>query len=228
MIAEATGTTGQNGAAAGEGDYVAAQGDCIESIAADHGFYWQTLWDHPNNASLKAQRQDPDVLLAGDVVHVPEKRQKDEPGATEQRHRFRRRGVPSVLRIALKDEDDQPRAGVPYVLEVDGTLTSGETDADGRIEEPLPPNARQGKLTIGTGTDAEEHELNFGHIDPVTEVTGVQGRLKNLGFDCGEIDGALSDQTTEALRAFQSKYGLETTGEPDEPTRQELKNQYGS
>ena len=31
-------------------DYVAKAGDCLTSIAFEHGFDWKTLWNHPNNA----------------------------------------------------------------------------------------------------------------------------------------------------------------------------------
>jgi N-acetylmuramoyl-L-alanine amidase len=200
----------------------------MESIAQEHGYFWQTLWEHPNNAELKAKRQNPDVLLPGDVVYIPEKRLKEEPGATEQRHRFKRKGVPSMLRLVLKDENDEPRVGVPYVLEIDGKLSSGETDSAGRIERPIPPDAQRGKLIVGTGNDQEEHQLQLGHMDPVTEITGVQGRLKNLGYDCGETSGVLDAKTQEAIRAFQAEHGLEVTGEADEATQQELENQHGS
>lgn len=35
-------------------------GDCIVSIAYDNGFHPDTLWDHPENAELKALRHDPE------------------------------------------------------------------------------------------------------------------------------------------------------------------------
>lgn len=46
-------------------DYIVKAGDCLNSIAYEHGFYWETLWSHPANAGLKAKRKNPDALLAG-------------------------------------------------------------------------------------------------------------------------------------------------------------------
>jgi len=43
------------------------QGDHLPRIADENGFSdWHTIWDDPNNASLRAQRQDPGVLAPGD------------------------------------------------------------------------------------------------------------------------------------------------------------------
>jgi hypothetical protein len=56
------------------------QGDCLNSIADETGFFWETLWNHASNDSLKQQRRDPNVLEPGDVVHVPDKTPKQESG----------------------------------------------------------------------------------------------------------------------------------------------------
>jgi len=207
--------------------HIVKQGDCIESIAFEKGFFWETIWNLPENAELKLERKDPNVLLAGDQVFIPDKREKTDVCATEQRHRFRRKGVPSMLRIVLEDEERKPRTGVQYTLEIDGQLFSGETDAEGRLQHPMPPDAKGGKLIIGTGDDQEEHELQLGNIDPITEISGVQARLNNLGFDCGEVDGVLNAKTRTAVERFQQEYSLPVSGEIDQETRENLKQVYG-
>jgi hypothetical protein len=209
----------------GSGDYVVRAGDCMESIAAEHGFFWQMLWDHPDNAALKQARNDPNVLLPGDRVTIPEKRPQDQPGATEQRHRFRRKGVPGRLQLTLMN-GDRPRANEAYTLEVDGLLQSGTTDGDGRLDVPIPPNARLARLTIGPEHD--EYVLKLGQIDPIEEVQGVQGRLKNLGFYSGTVDGILNDATSAAIAAFQGRNDLEATGRMDQATRDKLNQVYGA
>jgi hypothetical protein len=64
------------------------------------------------------------------------------------------------------------RTNEPYTLEIDGNLVNGTTDEHGRIEEPIPPDARRGVLLVGEPPD--EHILNLGHIDPIEEISGVQ------------------------------------------------------
>ncbi|MGH7828476.1 MAG: peptidoglycan-binding domain-containing protein [Candidatus Binatia bacterium] len=44
------------------------------------------------------------------------------------------------------------------------------------------------------------------------EIKEVQQALKEKGHDPGEIDGVMSSQTQQAIRAFQQKNGLQATG----------------
>ena len=205
--------------------YTVKQGDCISSIAQKKGLFWKQLWNHPENASLKSLRKDPNVLRPGDQVFVPDKQGKQVSGATDQEHRFRVKGVPAKLRVQVLDED-QPRANEPYTLEIDGNLYSGTTDGEGRIEHSIPPDAKQGRLLVGDTQD--EYPLSLGHMDPVEEVAGVQARLNNLGFNCGEVNGRLGPETEAALKAFQKKHNLSETGEIDQATRDKLKEVHGS
>ena len=64
-------------------------------------------------------------------------------------------------------------------------------------------------------------ELLIGHLDPVDEITGVQGRLVNLGYDC-EVSGVMDEPTMKALRLFQEKNGLTVSGQVEDTTRQKL------
>jgi N-acetylmuramoyl-L-alanine amidase len=185
---------------------------------------WETIWKHPENASLRSIRK-PDVLYPGDPLFIPEKSAREEQGATEKRHRFRRKGVPAKLHLQLM-KDGQPRANETYSLNVDGKITTGTTDAEGKLEIRIPPNAKEAKLLLGE--KQEEFTLDLGHLDPVSEVSGVQARLNNLGFYCGEVDGKLGPRTKAALKSFQKEHGLPETGEADAATRAELEEAHGS
>ena len=216
--------TRETDAPVGEGEYVVRPGDCLSSIAKDHGYRWESLWDDPSNAALKAARGNPNVLRPGDRVTLPAKHIKKEPGATEMRHRFVLKSEPAKLRLRLLDED-KPRANEPYTLEIDGHVFPGTTDANGRLEQAIPPNARTGKLKVGRNQD--EYLLELGHIDPVSSLTGVQARLNNLGFRCGAVDGVLGARAKMAIRAFQRAYQLAESGIPDEATRAKMVQVHG-
>lgn len=214
------------GGPVGKGNYVVRQGEGMESIAFDHGFFWETLWNDPRNSRLKREREDPNTLLPRDEVYLREKQEKDVPCASERRHRFRRKGVPEKLIIHFKRKG-KPRAFEPYLLDIDGALSEGETDENGTVRMFIPPNAKKGTLSFRHSRD--QYELDLGHLDPITEISGVQGRLGNLGLYFGPVDGKMSEQLKQAIRDFQSARDpkKEPTGTLDEETRKQIQQAYG-
>ncbi len=209
----------------GQGDYVVKQGDCISSIAKDTGHFWETIWNDPANSELKTIRNDPNVLLPHDRVTLPAKNTKEEPGETEMRHRFVRRGEPSSLVLHM-EQDGKPRANVPYTLTIDQQTFDGVTDAEGKIEVVIPNNARRGRLLVGAVPEQDEYVLALGQVDPIDAWSGVQVRLNNLGYGCEETEH-LDEQTREALNAFRAMEGLERSDDIDAPTRAKLMERHG-
>ncbi len=195
------------------------KGESATSIASENGFFVDTIWNHPQNSALREKRKTPDQLFEGDELFIPEKQLKQEEGATGSRHRFKVKGVPAKFRLQLLALGE-PRKNEDYVLNIDGKLTSGKTDADGWIKQPIPPGARNGTLLLQGGK--ETIPLQIGDLDPVEEVSGVQQRLTNLGFPSGN-SGQLDDPTKAALKRFQAVQGLPVTGEADSATRAKLK-----
>jgi len=72
----------------------------------------------------------------------------------------------------------------------------------------------------------EACQRKIGWMDPIAEVSGIQARLNNLGFDCGDPDGAPDDDTTSAVKAFQARIGIDPTGTIDDTLRQKLAAYY--
>ena len=194
-------------------------GDSIPSIAKENGFFWETIWNHPQNAALKAKRKDPNILFPGDQVFVPDLRLKEESRGTNARHKFKLKGEKVKFKLQLLMLD-QPRKNEPYTLEVDGKLLKGTLDGEGKLEQTVPANAKTGKLILRGGK--EQYPVNFGHLNPIDEVSGVQQRLNNLGFQAGAEDGQQSDELKSALLAFQTKYKLNATGALDAATKSKL------
>jgi Putative peptidoglycan binding domain/LysM domain len=203
-------------------EHTVNQGECLTSIAYDNGFYWETLWDAGENSDLKNLRQDPRVLMPGDTVVIIDKRQNSVDGQTDRRHRFKMKGVPAKLCIQVM-WDDQPRKNEAYELEIDGKKSSGNTDDQGMVKFRIPPNAQSGTLTIGAELRKRTYSLNLGSLNPIADTTGIQARLNNLGYWCGDVTGELNDATVAALKAFQSDCGLAITGQPDDDTQDKLK-----
>jgi hypothetical protein len=196
------------------------QGDCISSIADQYGFFWSTLWNHADNADLKQLRKDPNALLEGDVVVVPDKTVKEESCATEQKHKFKKKGTPAKIKLRLL-LDDEPRKNEPFKLNIDGKwIKEGKTDGNGYLEADIPAGAKQGELRVGSGNNIEIFSLGLGTLDPADTESGVEDRLLGLGYD-------MSAGLEEALKAFQTKEQLQVSGTLDDATRAKLKERYG-
>jgi hypothetical protein len=196
------------------------EGESTNSLAKENGFFWKTIWDHPENAQLKSLRKDPNVLFADDDIFIPDLQLKHYDKPTEQRHRFRRKGEPCKLKLQLL-KNGKPRANEAYVLNIEGTVINGTTDGEGKLEHFIPGNAKTGTLTLVKGGPAIQ--VRIGDLDPVDLITGVQQRLNNLNYNCRSEDGEINDETREAIRKFQAEHDLPVTGEPDSATKAKLK-----
>jgi hypothetical protein len=225
----------------------AAQGECLSTIAARHGFSrWQALFDHPDNAALKAQRKSPNLLLPGDEIVVPDRDVKELECASGKVHRFKVKSPRSQVRIVLRAHDGTPHAGARWIVEVDDEEIKGETADDGLIEADVPLSATRCLVSAwyapssvettdedlgldepadpaasADGGDDDDDEpppdvhyaLLLGHLDPHDTVSGVQSRLRNLGFG-GAVTGSLDDATRAVVLRFRVAHGLPTDGEP--------------
>lgn len=200
------------------------QGECISSIAYDYGFFPDTIWNDPANATLKRTRKDPNVLEPGDTVIIPDKRIVQVSKPTDATHKFRRKGVPKKIHIVFHGADSQPLRNRPYTFEVDGKFVKGTTDGDGAIDHAIVPNAQKAVVLFEDGT---KFTLNLGFLDPVDTVSGVKGRLQALGYYKGEIDEEPSDELTDAIRLFQSSQDLDVTGKLDAQGKDLLRSLVG-
>lgn len=196
------------------------QGDCISSIADKNGLFWNTIWNHPDNARLKQERKDPNALLPGDEVFIPEKEIKSFSGGTETKHCFRQLGVPAKMKLRFLI-NDEPRANTKYRLYVDNVLLKeGSTDGDGYIDESIMPNAKEGKIVIIDDENNQEHyPFKFGSLDPLDTEEGIKKRLFNLGYDISDLPNAIGE--------FQQKYKLEVTQTIDDATKSKLNEVFG-
>ena len=208
----------------GTGEYVVEQGECVISIADAAGHFWKTIWDHPDNAEVKRARGSPHVLMAGDCLHVPDKRLKEETCATEKTHRFKRKGIPIHFEIRV-EENGRPLSGNRYVLEIEGRLSDGTIPSDGVIKANMMPRDQQGELRVHVNGKVRVYPLAFGHLDPAHTQAGAEGRLRNLGY---VGIGANDEAFAAALKRFKKDNGLEESDTLDDATAAKLSEIHGS
>lgn len=198
------------------------EGECINSISERYGFFPDTLWRADQNSALRASNSNPNTLAPGDVIVIPDKTSKQESKASGSRYRFRRKGVPSLFRARLSYEG-RPLANKPYSLVIDGRLSSGSTDADGKVEVHIPPDAREASFAVRDGDRTLDYVFDLGVLEPIESLRGVQQRLANLGHVC-EPTGIEDEQTAKALKAFQAAHSLTVHGTLDNATRDKIKS----
>jgi hypothetical protein len=211
-----------DGAGGGGSYHVVSQGESVESIATENGHFWETLWNDPNNADLKKLRKDPHILFPGDQVYVPPLRPRQENAPTTKRTTFKRKGIPSKLKVRFLD-DGKPRAGKAYTLTVDdGPPIQGTTDGDGVLTQPVPPRAEQAVVLFDGDTPDLAFTFSLRWLDPVDTPSGQRERLRNLGYPAGPPNDEADLPLSGAIARFQEQNGLPATGEADDKTQKKL------
>lgn len=209
--------------------HVVAPGECLASIAEHYGFADPAvIYNHPENAALRRERPDPNVLLAGDVVAIPDRKLRELRAATEQRQRVVVKRRPVELRLRLLDDQRQPRAGLPFVVEFQDQSIRGTTDGDGVVTAAVPSWLPAATVRVSDHGTEEVFQVALGYLDPADSADGVMQRLTNLGYRC-EIPGLPADVALRfTISNFQRGTGLPVTGELDDTTRQRLVEVHGS
>jgi hypothetical protein len=200
-------------------------GECLATIAEAHGLFPATIWEHPDNEELRRVRRDGHVLLAGDMLAIPDRTPRRAKCATDARHVFRRKAVPTPLHLRMLVHGE-PLAQVPYRLIFGEREERGQTGADGSVHAWLPRDAREASLFVEV--DGVEHEriIALGGLDPINTPTGLAQRLVNLRYlDPDESD---SRELRRAIKSFQLDAGVSPSGELDPATEDALVAAHGS
>ncbi|SEK53466.1 Peptidoglycan-binding (PGRP) domain of peptidoglycan hydrolases-containing protein [Stigmatella aurantiaca] len=195
------------------------QGDWLAKIARQHGFTrGQEIWDHPDNAALRQKRRNPYCLQSGDEVVIPET-----PGlkvSVGSSYLLQGGDPPDRFQLGLR-RGNMPLGRRRYELKFGDTVYTGFLSFSGMMDHPLLPNASEGALKVWTSEEPElvcEWKLQLGFLDPLEEISGVQGRLLNLGYYSGPINNELTEDTRVAVANFQTAWALPPTGELDDET----------
>ncbi len=202
------------------------QGESVLSLSRQYGVPLEKILNHADNRELRDRSRDRGILFEEDNLLIPEIDLREELCATDQRHRFRCTNRNADLRIRFMKRGE-PRAGQSFVVRAGNREIRGNLDNDGWLVARVPVDAQEAIITLGEGARQETFQMRVGHLDPISEWRGVQQRLNNLGFPCGEENNENNESTAEAIRTFQTKNGLTSTGELDDATRNRLREVYG-
>lgn len=208
--------------------YTVVQGDCLSSIAHQYGFAdWRTIYNHGSNAAFRQKRPNPNVIFPGDEIFIPDTENRTEDAPTDSWTEFKIDNQKTFLRVRMMDGNNAAFSGKKFELDVNGTIQEGTTGGDGMIEKEIPADATEAKLTVWFDNDKTKPgvvwNLHMGHLDPGDQMSGVQARLKNLGYDPGPVDGVIGPLTRAALSGFQFSQNLTVSGNADTATKNKLK-----
>lgn len=199
-------------------------GDTTSGLAIANGLLPTTVWDHPQNQKLKQTRADKNILHPGDQLYIPALRERDINRPVDQRHRFVRKGTPEMFRMRLLDYDNTPLANEPYQIKIDNQVfKTGTLDGEGWVKTYLPPGTRAAELGIGEEYSAIVLQLDLGYLNPLAEISGLQARLRNVGYFDGSEDGQDSPEFRDAVRRFRKDRGLAEGDQTDSEFREALK-----
>jgi hypothetical protein len=215
--------------------HTVVQGEHLSGIAKKYGFSsYKTIWDHGQNAELKKERQNPNVIFPGDRLFIPDRGEQEVSKSTEVRHRFKLKTEKLKLRLVLEDMYEKPIASANVELRLENEELKLTTNRQGRIEQEIKPTEERAFLTIKdqqTPINEILIPIKIGHLDPVDEVSGQEARLNNLGYFAGPFEG-LSEEENKAMflsavEEFQCDHGLVVDGKCGPKTQAKLKQVHG-
>ena len=209
--------------------YIIQQGDYLTKLASRRGFDEDKVWNDPKNEALRKTRKDPNQLVTGDVLYVPERKPVWTPIKIGQVNTF----VADVKRTKVKlrfVSKGKPLSNEPYTLD-GGLPKEGKTDGDGVVEADVLVTTST--VRVHFAGRREVFTAHIGHLDPVDEATGAHQRLVALGAFGRPQGGALGpgfskESLAQALVAFQRANALPATGTLDDATRGKLVELHGS
>jgi hypothetical protein len=132
-------------------DHTCKDGDCLSSIAAQYKLpSIQPLQDA--NGELKKKRPSPNLLAVGDVVKLPEKKEKTADASSGASTKFQVKVPKAEMRVYLRGVVGEKLANAKCVVTV-AHATKGFTkdvtaDGDGLVKLPIPADATGATLEV--------------------------------------------------------------------------------
>jgi hypothetical protein len=177
--------------------YVIRKGDFLLKLAYTFDFDANTVWNDATNAGLRQIRSDPNILLPGDVLYIPDQVDK-EPAfkslVTGGTNTFTSDVPTMTLTHQFAGDDPTTYASKAYTVEELDDLTGLQTNENGVATFPVPLTLETATITF---TDTEESfVLAVGEMDPINTISGVFKRLQNLGYIDEDVAYSASDPSS--------------------------------
>jgi hypothetical protein len=222
----------------GSKPYVVRGGDYLTSIAHRNGTTVDAILALSENAKLKKQRANPEILAVGDVVYIPDPKLKWLGVQVGSSNSFKGTIPKVTVSVVLKGPDGKPLAGKTVTTHPVLSENPIKTDGKGLLSVEV------GVLVRTVEVEVEDSGLRFhlrvGNLDPHDEDSGALSRLRQLGYVGNEgphVAGrpwlAAHEETANRLAlargvaAFQTKNGKEATGELDDDAASAIRDEHG-
>lgn len=206
--------------------YVVRQGDHLSLLALRRGFAVNGVWDHPQNAALKALRKSPNILAPGDIVYLPDPSPVEwKPVRVGATNRFTA-SLPVAQLAVTFSVAGKPLAGAACIAHGLAAPNGFTTDGSGKLSLTVPLTVQS--LLIEFPSVPLVRRLRVGHLDPAREPSGAAQRLRALGYLTPRTEAPPdSPGFAAAVSEFQRAQGVAVTGTLDDATTQALEQAHG-
>ncbi len=197
-------------------------------LAHRMGFDADAVWNHPKNHDLKELRGNPNILCVGDILYVPEapppKKWMSVTVGSNNSFSAEVPGIALSLNFAQGDKAIAFADCIVHGLPLPNKFT---TDGSGNLSLKVPVHTQS--LVVEFPKIPMVRRLRVGHLDPLTEPSGLAQRLQNLGYFSPRTQADPSNDASlgRALAAFQADNGLPATGTVDADTAKALEKAHG-
>ncbi|NUQ76060.1 MAG: N-acetylmuramoyl-L-alanine amidase [Polyangiaceae bacterium] len=136
-------------------------GESLSVIAQQYGFRsWKAIYDHPSNSDFRKRRPNPNLIMAGDEISIPEKTSKAVEAGTGKEHTYKAASGKQKIEFlvtfidSLSLTDAVPELTATLSLP-DGTKADHKADTKGTIHL-VEPDISSGKVDVVNIWDARE------------------------------------------------------------------------
>ena len=214
--------------------HIIQQGENLCSIAKKHKIAnWKDIYLHPENATFRKMRPNPNIIMQGDEIVIPEITKRGVTVRTGRNHVFVVKDNAQKFQLQIMDHERKPLAGTKVAVGLESVASPIFTNAKGVVEVLIPANAPSSfTLDIFSDTASTEpswqYEVQLSALDPSDTVSGVQARLNALGFPAGPVDGLMGRKTRSAIKSYQRTQAcLQVNGELSPALCAALQSEYG-